>query len=301
LHEWRRVPVRDLVPRGLLDCDPWEFEVYETGGTTGGPHRIVDMASRARGLDWVDDMLTRHGVPGPGDGDWLHVGPTGPHIVGRSIGRLARRRRQFCFFIDFDPRWVKRCMRQNKGRTANEYLNHLLAQVEDVLTTQDIAVLLMTPAVLEALCGRRSLYTLVQEKVRAILWAGTSMSEETLHLLRTELFPGRPVVGLYGNTLMGIAPQRPAEPTETDACVFQPWYPFCAIQVVRPDDPGRLVGYGERGQARISLLTPEVFVPAHLERDELRRVRPTRQYRGDGVAEVKPLARPGVTIIEGVY
>ena len=48
IEEWRHVHVRDLIPRGLQSCERWEFEVYETGGTTGKPHRIVDMASRPR-------------------------------------------------------------------------------------------------------------------------------------------------------------------------------------------------------------------------------------------------------------
>lgn len=301
IEEWRHVHVRDLIPRGLQSCERWEFEVYETGGTTGKPHRIVDMASCARGLDWVDAMLTRHGVPGEDGGDWLHVGPTGPHIVGRSISRLARRRRRVCFLINFDPRWVKRCLRAGRSGVASDYVKHIIVQAEDVLRSQDIGVVFATPAVLEAMCEHRGLYRLLREKVKAILWAGTSIGAETLHLLREELFEGLQVVGLYGNTFMGIAPQRPPSSQDPSLCVFQSWWPFSIIRVVRPEAPDRLVNYGQRGQAKITLLTPEVFVPGHLERDELLRVCPTAEFPWDGVAEVKPIAQPGVAVIEGVY
>jgi hypothetical protein len=36
-------------------------------------------------------------------GDWLYIGPTGPHIVGRSLDVLAGHRGSLCFYVDLDP------------------------------------------------------------------------------------------------------------------------------------------------------------------------------------------------------
>ena len=72
--------------RGVSSKTPWAFSVYETGGTTGQTRRIAEMTSRYRGVEWVSQVLDSHGFPGVEEGHWLHIGPTGPHIVGRSVG-----------------------------------------------------------------------------------------------------------------------------------------------------------------------------------------------------------------------
>ncbi|MEU5821669.1 phenazine biosynthesis protein [Streptomyces sp. NPDC047803] len=300
-EEWRAVSVDDLVPAGTAG-DPWDFQVFDSGGTTGSPKRIVESRSRRNGVHWVSEVLAAHGVPGTGEGHWLHIGPTGPHIVGRSVGLLAQLRSTFCHYIDFDPRWVKSCVKQGRGEEAGRYVKHILAQAADVLNTQPVSVLFATPPVLEALCADDALLDLVQRKVRGIVWAGTSVSPETLRAFEEELFPGAAVVGLYGNTMMGIAPQRPRESGDTHPCVFVPFHPYSRVKVVDPAEPTREVAYGERGQARISLLSRDLLVPWTLERDSLVRVAPTADYPQDGVADIQVHSGDsGQSIIEGVY
>ena len=46
-----------------------------------------------------------------------------------------------------------------------------------------------------------------------------------------------------------------------------------AIEVVDPDNPARVVGYGETGRVRLTTLTREFFMPRFLERDEAERDR----------------------------
>ena len=46
------------------------------------------------------------------------------------------------------------------------------------------------------------------------------------------------------------------------------------IEVVDPDDPDRVVGYGETGRVRLTTLTKEFFMPRFLERDEAEREPP---------------------------
>ncbi|WP_329312443.1 phenazine biosynthesis protein [Streptomyces sp. NBC_01262] len=306
-EEWRDTPARDLLPAGCRAASPAAsptaapVQVFDSGGTTGRPKRIIEATSRREGVDWVSGVLERHGIPGEGAGDWLHIGPTGPHIVGRSIGLLAALRGELCHFIDLDPRWVKRCIAEGRRQEAARYLEHILDQAADVLSSQPVAVVFITPVVLEAVAARPALLDLFSAKVKGIVWAGTSISPETRYLLEHEVFPGIPLVGLYGNTLAGIAPQRPRVADDTHDCVFLPYHPYSRIEVVDPQDPTALVPYGERGQIRLTLLTRDLFLPYALERDSAIRVAPTEDFPWDALADVQPLTRGADAPVEGVY
>ncbi|NDK23981.1 phenazine biosynthesis protein [Streptomyces sp. TR1341] len=301
-EEWRDVPAADLVPAGSLAADGRHgFRVFDSGGTTGRPKRIIDGTSRVAGVTWTSSVLAQHGLPGTGAGDWLHLGPTGPHIVGRSVGLLAELRQSLCHYIDFDPRWVKRSLAAGRTEEAKRYLDHVLDQASDVLSSQPVTVVFATPPVLEAVASRPRLLELFQERVRGIIWAGTSVGAETLRLLDEEVFPDARLVGLYGNTMMGIAPQRPPRSGDTESCVFVPHHPGTRAEVVDPEHPDRLVGYGERGQVRITVLSKDLLVPRSLERDRAVRIAPNEEYPWDAVAGVGPLATGGAAPIEGVY
>jgi phenylacetate-coenzyme A ligase PaaK-like adenylate-forming protein len=298
-EEWRDTAAGDLLPAGCRDGSP--VQVFDSGGTTGRPKRIIESTSRKEGVEWVSRVLEQHGIPGEGAGNWLHIGPTGPHIVGRSIGLLAALRRELCHFIDFDPRWVKRCIAEGRAPEAGRYLDHILAQAADVLTSQPVAVVFITPAVLEAVAARPAVLDLFADRVKGIIWAGTSISPETRHLLEHEVFPDIPLVGLYGNTLAGIAPQSPQTAGAEQDCAFLPYSPYSRIDVVDPNDTATLVNHGERGQIRLSLLSRDLFLPYALERDSAIRVAPTEAYPWDALADVQPLVRGANAPVEGVY
>jgi hypothetical protein len=156
-----------------------------------------------------------------------------------------------------------------------------------------------TPPILEAICKRPEIHAHFERKIRGILWAGTSVSPETLRLVEEEFFPDAKLVGLYGNTLMGIACQRPRLATDSQRCVFQPFHPFCLIDILDTTTQNP-VRHSESGQVRTTLMTPEMFLPNNIERDFATRVQPAGQFAWDGVADVRPL--PSVAnVIEGVY
>ncbi|MEY9873004.1 hypothetical protein ABH931_002485 [Streptacidiphilus sp. MAP12-33] len=294
--ELRTVPADLLVPAGAAG-NP--FEVYESGGTLGAPKRVVEHSSRMEGVDWVETMLPAFG----GSGHWLHVGPTGPHIVGRSVRRLAQLRRSMFFTVDFDPRWVKLLIRTDRRQLADEYVQHVLDQVELIAQSQDIRVLFITPPVLEALCGREKLYARLADRVTGIIWSGTSISGTALRLLQTEFFPQAEVRGIYGNSLMGIAPQRAPEPGDTHACVFRTFQPRSIVHVVDPES-GERVAPGERGRVLVHLLTKDLFLPNVMERDTAVRIAAegADPDAGDDLADVQPFRQvAGAQVIEGVY
>jgi hypothetical protein len=292
--ELTRVPAGTLLPRGCQD----PVRVFESGGTLGSPKRIIETGSRRRALSWVDSVLRRHGTADD-RGGWLHVGPTGPHIVGRSVGLLAEARGAICFYVDFDPRWVRRLLRRGDRAAAGEYIAHVLDQVQDVLSSQQVSVVVITPPVLEAASARPELEKLLSRQVRTLIWTGTSMTAETLRLFSEEVFPSVTMIGLYGNSLMGIAPQRPPRPDDPVPCVFTPYHPFALVEVISPGS-GKPVPPGHRGRLRVNLLSRDMFLPAVPERDSALRLPPVDGY-GPGLGEVAPYRGQDQEIIEGVY
>lgn len=291
--EWRTVDAADLIPRGAKG----DFAVWETGGTTGAPRRIVDAQARLRGLERIDAMLDQHNLPR--GGAWLHLGPTGPHLVGMNVPRLARRRGSLCHAIDMDPRWVKRLNREGRSDEVRRYIAHLVEQALHVLRSQPIQVLTATPALLQALCDHPEGGALLEAKMGGVIWFGTSLSEEGLRLFEEELLPGVTMVGWYGNTLMGIACQRPRQAGEPFRCIFRP--PADAwVQVVDPAAPWHQVEVGQSGQVRLSLLNRELFLPWQLERDQAVRVAALEPAFSDDLAQVSPIGGGGLRT-EGVY
>jgi hypothetical protein len=293
--ELRTVGVDDLIPAG---CAGEPFGVYESGGTLGAPKRIVESDSRLRGVDWVSQVLRSHGFPDTGH--WLHVGPTGPHIVGRSVRRLAELRRSICFTVDFDPRWVKRLIGSGRHDVADDYVQHVLDQVELIAANQEIRILFITPPMLEALCGRTELHDRLAARIDGLIWSGTSMSATTLRLVEETFFPQAKVVGIYGNSLMGIAPQRPPREGDEHRCVFQTFWPNSIVEVVDPET-GQRVPYGERGRVLVHLLTRDLFLPNVVERDTAVRLPAAAHGEGDDLADIRPYRASSATVIEGVY
>ena len=70
---------------------------------------------------------------------------------------------------------------------------------------------------------------------------------------------------------------------------------------VDPDQPDRVVEYGETGRVRLTTLTKEFFMPRFLERDEAEREPPCDLYPWDGVRNVRPFSRFQTSVVEGVY
>jgi hypothetical protein len=73
------------------------------------------------------------------------------------------------------------------------------------------------------------------------------------------------------------------------------------IEVVDPNEPTRVVAYGELGRVRLTTLTFETFLPRFLERDEGIRHPPCERYPWDGVGDVRPFSGFATPIVEGVY
>jgi phenylacetate-coenzyme A ligase PaaK-like adenylate-forming protein len=298
-NELRDVRAEDLIPRGY-GPHPDVIGVFESGGTTGAPKRIVVLR------EWWDHMLAWQvshldARGAPRNRNWLVLIPSGPHMAGEMMKRQTAVLGGLNFTIDMDPRWVKKLIASGNADEADAYAEHLIDQAAFVLQTQDIGVMMSTPPLLERLARREDLVELVREKVQLIEWGGAHMDADTRQLYRTEVFPGVTLHGAYGSTMvLGGAPERLGL-TDEDPCIFDPFSPYITFAVVDPGT-GRKVEYGKRGQVVMSHVSKSFLLPNNLERDMATRIKPPDGQVGDSVADVTPVQEfDNETVIEGVY
>jgi len=293
--EWLRGgPVRRWVPGAFAGRPVY---VFETGGSTGVPKSRINIDDFRHDYEAFSDTLPDEAFPR--GADWLMVGPSGPRRLRLAVEHLAQVRGGICFTIDLDPRWVIKLIKRRQMEEAERYKQHVVEQGLTLLRAHDtIKCLFTTPKLLEAICEKISLR---KAGITGVFCGGTEMTPQFHRFAVEELLDGVFFAPTYGNTLMGLATHKPRVPEDQWAVIYYPPAPRAMIDVVDPDEPGRLVGYGETGRVRLTTLTREFFMPRFLERDEAEREPPCERYPWDGVRNVRPFARLQTTVVEGVY
>lgn len=297
VNRLRQAPVRDLLPRGFA-CRP--FRVFETGGTTGAPCRIVNVTRLGNDVLMYSAMLSCRGLAGL---DIVAMTPSGPHAYGHFVEGLADSWGGAVCAIDFDPRWVKHELRS--GRDGESYLAHLLSQTMNLLERREAGLLFTTTRLLLALAAELD-DPLADFGIRAVCTGGTSVTAEEERLLRTEFLGDVQWIDTYGNTLVGHA--LPAEPLTEGGCGTNHGRtnhlapPFGEIRVADATDWTRTVDYGQRGRVVTTTLLEDLFIPNLIERDSAVRARPHPWFPWDGVAQVAPAGDTSLlAVTEGVY
>jgi hypothetical protein len=227
------------------------------------------------------------------------VGPTGPRRLRLAIEHLANFRGSPCYFVDLDPRWVKKVMAAKKADQARAYMDHVVDQAVTILKHRKIAALFTTPKLLEAMAEKVNLY---EAGIRGVFCGGTTMAPQYVRFILEEILEGR--IGFYptyGNTLMGLAASTPLQPEDNYSITYYAPQPRAVLRVVNPAQTGQAVEYGNWGRVELTTLTKELFLPRFLERDEAIRRKPCERYPWDGVGEVRPFGAMEKNIIEGVY
>ena len=154
------------------------------------------------------------------------------------------------------------------------YKQHVIDQALTLLKAHEIKCLFTTPKLLEALCEKVSLKKV---GITGVFCGGTEMTPQFHRFAVEELLDGIYFAPTYGNTLMGLATHKPrTKPDDPWDIIYFPPSPRAMIEVVDPDRPDRVVGYGETGRVRLTTLTKEFFMPRFLERDEAEREAPVR-------------------------
>ena len=292
-------PVRRWVPKAYADRPTF---VFETGGTTGIPK------SRVTQEDFrIDYELFSETLPDeyfPKGSDWLMLGPSGPRRLRLAVEHLAQHRGGICFCVDLDPRWVIKLIKKGWMDHLKAYQAHVIDQAVTVLTAgHDIKCMFSTPKLLESLANRleEDGSSLKAAGITGIFAGGTEFTPQWNRFAHEELLDGIYMTPTYGNTLMGLAASPPSGPENGYKITYYAPQPRAVIQVVDPDDGGRVVGYGDTGRVMLTTLTKEFFVPRFQERDEGEREPPCAQYPWDGVSGVRPFSRLASATTVGVY
>lgn len=292
--EWLRGgPVRRWVPKAFADKPIYTFE---TGGSTGVPKSRIAIEDFRIDYELFSDTLPDEFFPK--GADWLMVGPSGPRRLRLAVEHLAHHRGGICFTIDLDPRWVIKLLKRGATKEAELYKQHVVDQALILLKAHDIKCLFTTPKLLEAICEKVSLKKM---GIKGVFCGGTEMTPQFHRFAVEELLDGIYFAPTYGNTLMGLAVHKPFDIADNYAVIYYPPCPRAMIEVVDPNEPMRVVDYGETGRVRLTTLTKEFFMPRFLERDEAERELPCETYPWDGVRNVRPFSGFKTTVVEGVY
>jgi phenylacetate-coenzyme A ligase PaaK-like adenylate-forming protein len=293
--EW----LRDLQPEMWVPAafKGKPFNIFETGGTTGMPKQRIG---------WTDYKVDYEEFSGiisddhfPRGGAWLMVGPTGPRRLRLAIEHLANHRGSSCYFIDLDPRWVKKVIGEKKFDVARSYMDHVVEQASTILKHRRVSGLFTTPKLLEALGEKVNLW---EAGIRGVFCGGTSMTPQYVRFLIEEVLENR--IGFYptyGNTLMGLAASVPLTPDDNFSITYYAPQPRAVLRVVNAKQTDQLAPYNNWGRVELTTLTKEFFMPRFLERDEAIRRAPRPPYAWDGVGDVRPFGAMEKTIVEGVY
>jgi phenylacetate-coenzyme A ligase PaaK-like adenylate-forming protein len=291
--------LRDLQPESWVPAafKGQPFNIFETGGTTGMPKQRIGWNDyRVDYSEFSDKINDTHF---PRGGAWLMMGPTGPRRLRLAIEHLANVRGSSCYFIDLDPRWVKKVLAAKKYQEAKDYMVHVVDQAVTILKHRKVSGLFTTPKLLEALAEKVNLW---DAGIRGVFCGGTSMKPQEVRYLVEELLEGR--IGFYptyGNTLMGLAASVPLQPEDQFSVTYYAPQPRAILRVVNPNQTNETVPYGEFGRVELTTLTKEFFMPRFLERDEAIRRAPRPPYAWDGVGDVRPFGAMEKNIVEGVY
>ena len=293
--EWLRGgPIRRWVPKGLADKPLY---VFETGGSTGLPKSRVNIEDFQTDYEIFSETLDD--ATFPKGADWLMLGPTGPRRLRLAIEHLAQHRGGVSFHVDLDPRWVNKLIKAGKHSEMQLYKEHVIDQALKILRAHDsVECLFTTPKLLEALCEKISLQKV---GIKGIFCGGTEMNAQFHRFAREELVPGIDFVPTYGNTLMGLACNKPFEQTVDYEITYYPPAPRAIFELVDPKDVTRRVDYGETGRVMLTTLTREFFMPRFLERDEGERAAPIDRYPWDGVSNLRLLGQLESSVVVGVY
>ncbi len=293
-------PVERWIPKGYTGRPTY---VFETGGTTGVPKSRVVIDDFRIDYEMFSETLPDEFFPR--GANWLMLGPSGPRRLRLAVEHLCQHRAGICFCVDLDPRWVIKIIKKGWHDHLKQYQRHVIDQAITVLkANHDVKCMFTTPKLLEALAvtlEEEHDTTIAEMGITGIFSGGTEFTPQWTRFATEELIEGIYMTPTYGNTLMGLACSRPVLPEEDYKIAYYAPQPRAVVEVVDPENPSEVVGYGETGRACLTTLTKEFFVPGFLERDEGEREAPCEQYPWDGISGTRPFGQIAGGTVVGVY
>ncbi|HIG26723.1 MAG TPA: hypothetical protein EYQ50_02590 [Verrucomicrobiales bacterium] len=292
---WLRFkPHEEWIPKDYIGK---AYSVFETGGTTGMPKQRIGWEDYKIDYSQFSELLDDKDFPS--GGNWLMMGPTGPRRLRLAIEHLANVRGSSCYFVDLDPRWVKKLIARKAFHEAKLYMEHVIDQALVILKHRKVTGLFTTPKLLESLAEKISIPGV---GIKGVFCGGTQMPPQTVRFLIEEVLENRvKLIPTYGNTLMGLAAHKPLSADDNYSITYYAPQPRAILRVVDTTNPEKGVDYGQWGRVELTTLTKELFMPRFLERDEAIRRKPCGQFAWDGVGDVRPFGAGESKVIEGVY
>jgi hypothetical protein len=296
--EIRNAPIEALIPKILYQERKTNPSMknkvtMETGGRTGPPKTTPSTVSTWNSvLKFVNDAMDEHEVPY--GINWASILPDGPHPIGGLAKELIAYRDGWLFPVDFDPRWARELMIEGRMDEFQKYIQHLRKQMEYIVRRQKVEGIFTSSTMLEKMLPQLQM---MRERglLKAVMHGGTYMSPDTnKQLLELKI----PVVGMYGESLIGVSMQAKTGKPDID---YYPQQPRMIGRVVK--GPGEnewteTVKYMEKGRILYHRLDPEVMILNFLEADEATRIGPQGIYKWDGFRNPKSLE---LMKVEGVY
>ncbi|MCB2154084.1 SCP2 sterol-binding domain-containing protein [bacterium] len=253
-------PWRDFVPMKLLRTGG-EFTLGETGGTTGDP---VTAAWSAKDFEagFVTPLLSELGHRElEMFAQWLFVGPTGPHIIGKAADALARRTSGIdALKVDFDPRWHRTML---PGSTASlRHREHLVRQAMALLERESVDALFITPSVLQVLLEKHSGPWIAN--LRLVHLGGQSITRDEREWLAGKLPAHCALINGYGNSLFGCLIEDATRPLRYRTAENR-----VAIRLLRnPENLRDFALAGETGRVLFHRFDESMLLLNCVERDE---------------------------------
>jgi thienamycin biosynthesis protein ThnN len=304
----RRRPIEDFIPRRYRR-QRHGWIVGETGGTTGVPKTTMYLEEEFHAAFIEPFVIAAACRNFPKGENWLWIGPSGPHLIGKAA-RLCATALESAdpFAIDFDPRWVKKFPQQSLA--FSRYLAHVLEQAMRIIATQRIGVLFSTPKVLLWLAE-----TMDEQQrlaIGGIHFGGMTLERAAFQQIG-DAFPKAVMIAGYGNTLFGMCPEFMGDPDLP--LEYFPVGNRLILQTVpigteltsaeKLFHPGEA---GETGQIVCSRLDKSFLIINLFERDQGQLVEPSAAclelgIGGNGLRNPAPMAREssGEQVAIGLY
>jgi hypothetical protein len=202
------------------------FNIFETGGTTGIPKQRIGWDDYKIDYSEFSEKISDEHFPR--NHYWLMMGPTGPRRLRLAIEHLANVRGSSCYFVDLDPRWVKKLLGNKQLEQARAYMDHVVGQAVTILKHRRVSGLFTTPRLLEALSEKINLW---DAGIRGVFCGGTTMAPQYVRFLIEEVLENR--IGFYptyGNTLMGLAASIPLRPEDNFSVTYYASQPRAVLR-----------------------------------------------------------------------
>jgi hypothetical protein len=120
------------------------------------------------------------------------VGPTGPRRLRLAIEHLANFRGSPCYFIDLDPRWVKKVLAAKQVDVARAYMDHVVEQAVTLLKNRKYQRPVHDA---ETARGPGRQGEPVRAGIRGVFCGGTTMAPQYVRYIIEEVLEGR--IGFY--------------------------------------------------------------------------------------------------------